>query len=614
MSMCQVCLVNALSFKYADDPNPKYGGTIVIMDADFPITLNPAITPKGTVHGITSKIFNGLVLIDFDLTAYPDLATDWEVSEDQLQWTFHLVDNATWHDGVKFTSADVKFSWEEVLMKHHASNMRLIAPAIESIETPDDYTVVFNLNYPYPEFLIMAGKNHYATIIPKHLYEGTDPLTNPHNMDPVGTGPFMVKSMVEGDSIELVRNPNYFKEGLPYLDGIIFKVIPDPLVAAIALETGAVDFDYRKIIPLNEITRLIELPDINPGFTHLLSLAGWGLAINVREAPLDNVLVRKAMSHALDRDFIIESVFGGYGDPLQGPYSAYHPCHDPEVQVYEYDTAIAEQLLDDAGYPRGEGGIRFSIEISVNTGEHANVGLSELVEVMFEEVGIDVTLKIMEQTTFQEYVYMTHDFDIACYGDINTGPSLEQPRIMFHSENILKIPSQVNIGGYNNSRVDELFDTALLEQDRDTKIEYYNEIESILVDEVPYLWVWDSGSSNAFVHRAEWHGIPTNIDKSRSHMERVWWEYGTLPELEPEPDVDDGADVESRVEEIEDVLEELSSAISDVETQLSDMGSLIDDIQADLDAPASTSNTMVYLSLAVSIVAVALAFYFGTKK
>lgn len=214
---------------------PRYGGTVVLAGGD-PGALNPAITSSGQTHPVTGEIFDGLVILDSSFNSRPALARSFRVSEDGRTYTYDLV-RTRWHDGTPFTSADVKFSFEEVLVKYHPRTRVALGPILDGVETPDERTAVFRLKEPYPAFAVLPNEDNGA-ILPKHIYEGTDPLTNPANSRPMGTGPFMFDSQQRGDRLTLVRNPNYFQRGRPYLDRIVFRFIESSAAEFQAFQAG----------------------------------------------------------------------------------------------------------------------------------------------------------------------------------------------------------------------------------------------------------------------------------------------------------------------------------------------------------------------------------------
>jgi peptide/nickel transport system substrate-binding protein len=203
---------------------PQYGGSIIVAVSADPGGLNPAITTQGGVHLVCGSIFSGLVAHDFDLNPVPDVAESWEVSPDGRTYTFHLARDIEFHDGVALTSEDVRFTFEEMLLKYHSRTRTSIGDNLRRILTPDAHTVVFEFERPYAAFLQLLDVTN-APVMPKHLYKGTDPLTNPHNTRPVGSGPFKFQEWLKGDHLTLTKNEKYFKKGKPYLDRIVYKAL-----------------------------------------------------------------------------------------------------------------------------------------------------------------------------------------------------------------------------------------------------------------------------------------------------------------------------------------------------------------------------------------------------
>ena len=179
---------------------PKRGGTLVVAAGSDPGQLNPAITTAGGTHFAAGSIYNGLVDLDKDFKPAPDLAESWTVSADAKTYTFKLVKGVKWHDGVPFTSADVKFTFEEVLLKFHARTKAGVEPVLAGIDTPDDTTVIFRFKTPYSPLLQQLNVIE-APIVAKHIYQGTDIQNNPANLKPVGTGPFRFVDYKKGNNL-----------------------------------------------------------------------------------------------------------------------------------------------------------------------------------------------------------------------------------------------------------------------------------------------------------------------------------------------------------------------------------------------------------------------------
>lgn len=247
MKKCLVFLLAVLlSVVMFAGETPKKGGTFIIAHWGDPISFNPDAKVDDAGNGIYGCIFSKLITLDADYNVIPDLAESWEVSEDGLTYTFHLRKGVKWHDGHPFTSADVAWTLNQIRTHKEAPAWKNLVD-VEDIETPDDYTVIIKLSKPYAPFLGFLA--WYGTwIMPQHLYAITengspvDWLSNPHNQNPVGTGPFKFAEWVKGDHVTVEKNPDYFL-GEPYVDKIVFKILPDENTALQAFLNGEVDYD-----------------------------------------------------------------------------------------------------------------------------------------------------------------------------------------------------------------------------------------------------------------------------------------------------------------------------------------------------------------------------------
>ena len=172
---------------------PTRGGVLVVAISADPGHLNPAITTSGATHTAAELLYNGLLGRDERGDAIPDLAESWTIEQAGAVYRFRLRNDVTWHDGTRFTSADVKYTFEEVLLKFHARTKASMGGALASIDAPDDRTVVFRFKQPYAPLLMQLDATE-APIIPKHVYQGSDPQTYPANTQPIGTGPFRFTS------------------------------------------------------------------------------------------------------------------------------------------------------------------------------------------------------------------------------------------------------------------------------------------------------------------------------------------------------------------------------------------------------------------------------------
>ena len=464
----------------------RFGGTLVVASASDPGTLNGAITTASPAHTVADSIYNGLVQLDAELNPMPDLAERWTVSSDGRTYTFNLVRNARWHDGQPFTSADVKFTYEQVLLKYHARTRGGLEGVLESVEAPNPATAIFHFTRPFGALLQRADVTE-APILPKHLYDGTDILQNPRNATPVGTGPLKFKEWVRGSQVVLVKNEGYFKKGLPVLDQVTFRVLPQAALSVVALERGEVD--YLDTLPAPDVPRL----RARPGVTIAPTLAGPGGSFcistgifNLTRPPLDNLRVRRAIYHAVNRDFMVPAVLGGLGRVATAPISAgIRWAHHSALPPYRHDVARAGALLDEAGFPRGAGGVRFRLTYVAAAPQ---LRYAEVIRDNLRDVGIDVTIVPLEFTAAQERTFVRKDFDLA-FASYCNGPDPDiGVKRMYVSSNIQPVLFS-NGASYRNPRVDELFDLAAGSLDRAVRGRYYREIEEIVWRDLPYFWL-----------------------------------------------------------------------------------------------------------------------------
>lgn len=484
------------------------GGTLVLAIDSDPGHLNPAITTSGGTHTASELIYNGLVELGEDLEPLPELAESWTVEEDGAVYTFKLRDGVTWHDGEPFTSADVKFSFEEVLLKFHSRTRASVGPVLDSIETPDDLTVVFNFSEPYAPLLGQLDVTE-APIVAQHIYEGSDPQENPANIEPVGTGPFRFVSYAPDSEIRLERNPDYWKPGLPKLDEVVMRVNPEKGSQVIALEAGDVQWLWG--VPGPDQPRLDEDPNIeflrtdrNPGGSNCIMT----MSFNLERPMFADLNVRKAIAHALDRDAFLERVLFGEGRVAEAPISSgIGWAHAADLPMPGFDTAEAERLLDEAGWTRdGEGtrtaqgveGVEDGTPLAfdfVHFPSFARYG--ELLRTQLQQVGAEVELRPLEPPVFAPTVFTERDFDTNIISYCNgTDPEIGVRR-MFDSAQIGEVPFS-NAAAYENAEVDRLFAEAASTVDQAQRAELYREIQEIVVEEQPYVWIVETSATRAF--------------------------------------------------------------------------------------------------------------------
>ena len=526
-------LMHSVSWAGPVQGNPRKGGTLILAITADPSTLNCGIESSQIVAMVTSSIYNGLVHSDEQSNLHPDLAKSWEISPDGLVYTFLLRDNAKWHDGTALTTADVKFSLENLVGKYNARAGEAYRN-VKSIEIPNNQTMKITLKKSYSPFMD-ALTAHDGCIMPKHLYEGTDVFKNPLNTNnPVGTGPFKFKEWVKGSHITLVRNENYFKKGRPFLDSVIFKIIPNAATRAIAFETGEVNAIFAsQSFPYQQADRLKRLPNVI--VKDIGSPSVIGVAFNFKDHPaLAKKEVRLAIAHAIDRRFIVEKGYRGVGKTIDSVIPQGIPwAYNPNVPKYPFDVQKANALLNEAGYPRSGLGMRFPLRLTYEAGNDNSERPVEIIREQLKTVGIDVKLERVERSVMMNKVFQKYDFDL-WFGALTTRghPALGVARL-YATSSITGQPF-TNFTRYSNPKVDRLFELAVSTTKREEMIRAYHEAQDIIMQDLPFIPVADRLQLN--IIGDQFRGALTSTE-TYERLDEIWWSKG-LPLKEGDFDRD----------------------------------------------------------------------------
>ncbi|MGF6573723.1 peptide/nickel transport system substrate-binding protein [Paraburkholderia sp. GAS333] len=468
------------------------GGTLFANVTPEPAGLVAGINISSPAVVISANIFDGLLTYDNEYRPQPQLAESWTTAPDGKSITFHLRRGVTWHDGQPFTSADVEYSILNVVKKTHPRGASNLAKVI-GVDTPDAHTVVFRLTGPSPVlWAVLFGTE--TQIVPKHLYEGTNPLTNPWNAKPIGTGAFMFKEWVRGSHVTLERNPNYWDKGAsgkddkPYLDRIIFKTVPDAAARAIALENGELAFAANNPVPESDVARLQKNPKL------VLDTVGWQAPapmfffdFNYRRKTFDDIRVRKAFAHAIDRAAMARIVWYGLADVAQSCVPSYQKqFFKAGLPQYEFDPKKAEQLLDEAGLKRGPDGVRLRID-HVTEVSYGDVYLraAELMRQQLRNIGVAVTLVNLDLAGVIRKLYTDRDFDTAsmwysAYPDPQIGVTRR-----FWSKNIKQGVPSSNASSYSNPQMDRIIEGIQEEGDVAKRKVLIDQLQEFVQNEVP---------------------------------------------------------------------------------------------------------------------------------
>ena len=449
--------------------------TLVIAYYGDPIWFNPNAKTDDYGAAMTRNIFNQLVSLDVNYDVIPQLATSWEVSGDEKVYTFHLREGVKWHDGTTFTSKDVKYTLDAIVSNKGAAYDNLAM--IEEVLCPDDMTAVVKLKDPYAPFIPFLA--WYGTMImPAHLYEGTDWNDNPANQEPVGTGPFKFVEWVKGDHITLEKNDDYWGEG-PFVDRIVFKIIPDPNTALQAFLNGEADINENRpgfgslaILEMNPEVEIVVMSSPSRYYV--------GFNLTDESRPVTNLKVREAMACAIDKQAIVDKVLGGYGGIGEFFYTPAIPwAIDESITAPDYDPEKADSLLDEAGFTRGDDGWRFEVDLLYFQGADWT-DMAAVIKENLKEVGIKVNLGEYEIATWIEKVLNAHNYDIALLNGFQ-GPDPANLTLRVGTGGGL------NIMGYSNDTVDYNLTEGAKISDIELRKPYYYAVQAELAKDLPFV-------------------------------------------------------------------------------------------------------------------------------
>ena len=470
----------------------KRGGTLSMLVQPEVPTLASYLSTSMPVGQTASKIYDGLLEYNFDLSPRPCLAESWNVSPDGLTITFNIRKGVKFHDGHPMTSEDVRYSIMEVLIKYHARGGKF--KIIESIQTPDDHTVLIKLKSSSPA-LMMAFSGYESPIIPKHLFAGKDIKNHPLANKPIGTGPFKFVEWKRGQYMRFDRNPDYWSPGQPYFDRIVVQTIPDSATRSAVLEKGDFQLAGFGAVPNNDAKRLGALPNLivtTKGYENFSPISE--LDFNTKVKPFNNKKVRQAVAFCIDRKFVIENIWFDFGKIATGPINSNFEAaglYTSKVKNYDVSNRIevANRLLDEAGYPRKSDGYRFEIthDITPYGGEWKSFG--EYTVQQLDKIGIKARLRVEDVATWLKRIYTNYDFTLSSNW-LNTfaDPVLGVHRL-YHSNAIKPGTVFKNASRWSSPLTDKLMDMASVEPDQEERGALYQAFQKILVEEVPVTWI-----------------------------------------------------------------------------------------------------------------------------
>jgi peptide/nickel transport system substrate-binding protein len=483
---------------------PKAGGTYseaLVGSAQF---LNPILHQNNDVdRDFVSLVFSGLLRYDDQRALVPDLAERYELSSDQLTYTFYLRNNVTWHDGDAFTADDVVFTFQKM------QDQKVKSPLYASykdiyVQKIDDLTVQFGLKKPFAPFLDLMTRQ----IIPEHIWK-TIPSDNFYlaqlNLKPVGTGPWKYKSFKKNAdgtirSYTFERNETYYS-AKPYLEKLTFKFYPDNDAAIQALKNKNVQ--GVSFVPRDLRDRLTKNTDLNyytfdaPQYTALF----FNQSLN---ADLKSKAVRQALAYAIDKDRLVREVLAGEGHTVQAPLLPGFLGYHEKVRRYDTNQATAQQLLETAGWKKDSEGrlikersasskdkgsesepeqLKVSL-VTVHSPEHTKA--AELIRQDWQRLGAQVETTFVDATRMKSEVIDGRNFEVLLYGEIiGSDPDLYP---FWHSSQA-QAPG-LNLALFSNATADKLLEDGRQTADPQKRAEMYQKFQDVLAEEVPAIFLY----------------------------------------------------------------------------------------------------------------------------
>ena len=505
---------------------PKSGGQVIVGHSQEPTIFNPMISFLEVDRGVQYALFDSLWLIDDSSALVPNLATEIPtlenggISEDGLTYTIKIRQDAIFHDGEPLTAADVYFTFTTIMRDDVTSPIKLGHDQVVSSEVVDDYTLSFTLGQPFAPYLIIWSDTY---IVPEHvLADVTDMLTTDFNSTaPIGTGAFKFENRTAGESITLVRNDAYHRDG-PYLDTLIFKYVPDLESLFTQFKTNEIDVTGIQGITADnhEEATTLDGKTIHVQPNSFVEF----IYFNLGNPIFQDQAVRTALYYAMDKTSIIDAVYYGLPLPTETYLGKDSWATNPDLPAHEYNPDMAKQLLDEAGWAEGGDGIRekdgvkLSFTCSTTAGNQVREQAQQYLQQTWRDVGVDMQINNMPAAVIWGDYFQLSQFDTVMVGLISAVGGDPDATARFHSSQIPVLTG----AGQNQLQlslpeVDALLEQGAAEVDQAKRTEIYFELQAILRDYLPYLPIFNyvtiegtkaslqNYKNNAFVVSNNWN-------------------------------------------------------------------------------------------------------------
>lgn len=515
-----------ISNEKVNSSDPVPGDWLIYRLPSEPGTLNPITATDAYESRINSNIYETLVDRDNEtLELEPLLAESWEISDDKLSFIFKIKRNVKWHDGTPFTANDVVFSYNKIIdPKVDAPHLKNYYNDVKSVEALDNYTVKFVYSKPYFLALEFCGG---MPIVPKHIFQEGDFNKHPAGRSPVGTGPYKFVEWNTGSEIVLTKNEDYWGHQ-PNIEKVVFKVISDDTVKFQVMKNG--DIDVAGLTPVqwdkqSSSEAFQKNYDKYSYFTPNYSFIGW----NQKKSFFSDKRVRRAMTHFLDRELVLEKILLDLGTVVTSPFFLKSPEYPKYIEPFEYDPKKATALLDEAGWVDSDGdglrdknGEKFEFEFLIPNGSDTGEKIGTILKEEIKKHGIVMNIRKTEWAVFTDRLQQRKFDAVTLAWSMGVESDPYQIWSSTQAEN-----KGSNFIGFKNEEVDKIIDTAREEFDRSKRIKLYNRMAEIIHDEQPYTFLFCNKSTVAINKRFYNVNIyPLGIDYTEWFVPKNLQKYG----------------------------------------------------------------------------------------
>lgn len=467
--------------------SPESGGTIVEAMLGEPSNLISMLATDSASHEVASQIYVGLVKYNKDIELVPYAAESFSIEDGGRLLKFKLREDIKWFDGVPLTADDVEFTYKLMIDPKTPTAYGGNFKVVKEFRKTGRYTFEIEYEEPFAKALVTWATD----ILPKHALEGEDLLDTKYSRQPLGAGPYKLKEWVPGTQVVLEANPDFF-EGKPYIEKVVYRVIPDLSTQFLELKAG--NLDMMGLGPLQYLYQTSG-PGWDGSFNKFEYLSsGYSfLGYNMKHRFFQDVRVRRAIDYAIDRDEIVKGVLYGLGEPANGPYKPGTWQYNEAVKPRPYNPEKAKELLKQAGWTDTDNdgvldkdGIPFAFSIITNQGNTQRIKSGVIIQQRLSDIGIKVDLRTVEWAAFIKEFVDKGRFDAIILGwNILQDPDIYN---VWHSS--MAVAGGLNFTRYTNDRLDALLEQGRAIVDIERRKVIYDEVQQILHEEVPYSFLY----------------------------------------------------------------------------------------------------------------------------